>query len=302
MNFAEQPPSKQWAPLKYRGEPLAEVWFKPDGEAWALRFRIPRRSFQIPEVGPRLTADNLLKSVGLSTEEMESWHLEGAADPDTTGPTCEPGSPLPLPAPDVPHLHLIIRLKPRIQAVASAESPAPEIPEERWQELEARWNAILGIEASIDTLRISMESLRAEMEASSRRSLTTEEKVNALNADVAQWNKAKTRVLHALPKMREYIHRSTWAAGTPERKKLEELVTSFIRPRIPFPELDQIGEQLESLLKDRQVLSSLGVSVHQECRTIAADVQGALRTLQSSAAANAVKKRGATEGRGKSLR
>ena len=128
------------------------------------------------------------------------------------------------------------------------------------------------------------------MEAASRKMLTTEEKVHALNADVAQWNKAKSRVIYALPKVREFIHRSTWAMGTPERKKLEELFKNHIRPRIPFPQMDKVREQLENLLKDRQVLSAHGVTVYQECKSISADIQGAFRTLQSNAAANARKK------------
>jgi hypothetical protein len=139
------------------------------------------------------------------------------------------------------------------------------------------------------------------MEASSRKTLTTEEKLHALNADVAQWNKAKSRVLYALPKVREFIHRSTWATAAPERKKLEEVFKKHIRPRIPFPQMDKVVEQLDNLLKDRQVLSAHGTSIYQECKSIAADVQGALRTLQSNAATRAVKNRGATGVRGKSL-
>src|SRR5262249_4644591 len=157
------------------------------------------------------------------------------------------------------------------------------------------------LEASVETLRISLEALRGEMEAASRRALTADEKVHALNADVAVWNKAKTRIIHALPKMREFIHRSTWAAGTPERKQIEEVFKNHIQPRVPFPQIDEVVEQLENLLKDRQVLSAHGVSVQQECKGIAADVQGALRTLQSNAAANATRKRGATIAKGKSF-
>jgi hypothetical protein len=129
--------------------------------------------------------------------------------------------------------------------------------------------------------------------------MTPDEKVHALNADVHQWNKAKSRVLYALPKVREFIHRSTWATGTPERKKLEELFKNHIRPRIPFPQMDKVAEQLENLLKDWQVLSAHGASVYQECKSISLDVQGALRTLQSNAAANATKKRGAARAKGK---
>ena len=63
--------------------------------------------------------------------------------------------------------------------------------------------------------------------------------------------------------------------------------------------MDKVAEQLENLLKDRQVLSAHGVSVYQECKSISAEIQGALRTLQSNAAANATRKRGATDARGK---
>ncbi len=220
MNFSEQPPSNQWVALKYRGEKLAEVWFKPAGEPLALKFRIPLSSFQIPGLGKRLTPENLLKAVGVSAEEVESCRQEGAAPSATNGSDPELSDPLPPPPPDAAHLNLYVRLKPPTQAVAPTEDREPEIAEARWQDLEGRWRVILGVEATIETLRLKMESLRVEMEAASRRTLKTEEKSNALNADVAQWNKAKSRVHFALPKAREFIHRATWATGAPERKVL----------------------------------------------------------------------------------
>jgi hypothetical protein len=97
--------------------------------------------------------------------------------------------------------------------------------------------------------------------------------------------------------VREFIHRATWALCSPERKKLEEVFKNHIRPRIPCPQLDKVAEQLDNLLKDRQVLSAHGASVHQECKSISADVQGALKTLQGNAAANATKKRVAARGK-----
>jgi hypothetical protein len=295
VNFSEQPPSKQWAALKYRGEKFAEVWFKPEGEPFALLFRIPQQSFHLPDMDQRLTTENLLKAVGLALEDVESWRHEGDSPAARNASTAALGHPLPPPRQDVTHLNLHVSLKPP----TAAESGEPEIPEEKWQNLEARWNVILGLEASMDTLRISLEAMRAEMEASSRQTLKTEDKVHALNADVAQWNKAKRRINYALPKVREFIHRSTWSTGTPERKKLDELFKNYIRPRIPFPQMGQVMEQVENLLKDRQVLSAQGVSVYQECKSISADIQGALRTLQSNAAANKTRSRDATRAKGK---
>jgi hypothetical protein len=193
VNFSEQPPSKQWAALKYRGEQVAEVWFKPESEPFALTFRIPQKSFHIPGLGQRLTAETLLKAVGLATEEVESWRHEGAPPSGMNRPNSDLGHPLPPPPQDVTHLHLYVSLKPPHRDAAPKEGSEPEVPEEKWQELEARWKAIQGLEATVDTLRISLGGLRTEMEASSRKTLTADEKVHALNADVAQWNKAKSR-------------------------------------------------------------------------------------------------------------
>jgi hypothetical protein len=298
VNFSEQPPSKQWAALKYRGEQFAEVWFKPEGEPFALTFRIPPKSFQIPGIGQQLTTENLLKAVAIATEEVDSWRHGDVSHSGRNGSNPELRNPLPPPPPDGPHLDISVRLKPP-QAAARPEGGEPEIPSANWQDLEARWKAILGLEATLDTVRISMEGLRVEMEASSRKTLTGEEKLHALRADVAQWNKAKNRVHYALPKVREFLHRAIWAMGTPERKKLEELYKDHIRPQIPFPQMDQLLEQLETLQKERQVLSAHGLTVYQECKCIAADVQGALRTLKSNAVANAHKKKGASGAKGK---
>lgn len=170
----------------------------------------------------------------------------------------------------------------------------------RWQDLEARWKAILALEANVDTMRISMEGLQAEMEGSLKKTLTTEEKVHARRADLADWSKAKSRVHHALPRVREVVHRCIWALGTPERKQLEELYKSHIQPQIPFPQMDKVLTQLENMQKDRQILAAHAATVYHDCKSIAADVQRALRTLQSNAAN--VRKKKAGGGKGKFMK
>jgi hypothetical protein len=271
----------------YRGEKFAQVWFKPEGEPLALTFRILREGFELSDMGQRLTLENLLKAVAIPVEAVESWRRGDVIHSGMDGSNPDFRSPVAPPPQDLTHVEIHVRLKP--QQISSA----------KWQDLEARWKAIVGLEASIETLRISMEGLRAEMEAASKRTLKAEEKLHALRADVAQWTKAKSRVHHALPKVREFIHRSVWALGAPERKKLEEVYKNHIRPHIPHPEIAGVLEQLENMLKDRQVLSAHGVAVNQECKNIAAEVQGALRTLQSNAAASAMRKKGATGAKGK---
>ncbi len=299
MNFSEQPPSKQWAALKYGGELIAEVWFKPEGEPLGLTFRIPQTSFQIPGMAHLLTTENLLKAVSLKTEEVESWRHGDVSHPGMNGDNPELSQPLRPPPPDVSHLTVYVRLSPPPQAVAPKESSEAEDLSEKWQYLVARWNAILALEATIDISRQRMENLRTEMETAARKMLTAEEKVHALNADVAQWNKAKSRVHYSVPKAREFIHRATWAKGVPERKQLEELFKDGNQPHLSSAQMDKVREQLENLLKDRQVLSAQGVAVNQECQGILADIQGALRTLQSNAAANVRKNLAASRKKGK---
>ena len=131
------------------------------------------------------------------------------------------------------------------------------------------------------------------MEGSLKRTLTAEEKLNALAADVVQWNKAKSRIHYALPKAREFIHRAIWAKGTPERKRLDELFKNPSGADLPLPQMNKVMEELEVLRKDRQVLSAQGVTVYQECKSISADIQEALRKLQNNAATRAWKKRAA---------
>src|SRR5262249_2383566 len=153
----------------------------------------------------------------------------------------------------------------------------------------------------IDALRAAIEGLRAEMESAFKKSLHVDEKVHALQADVVQWTKAKNRVHYALPKAREFVHRATWALGVPERKSLEAVFKDFIEPRIPFPELDEVPGQLDHLQKDRQVLAAQGNTVSQECRSILAEIQRVLSTLQRNAAANARRKRESRREKGKHL-
>ena len=298
MNFSEQLPSK-WATLKFRREKFAEVWFKPEGDPLALRFRIPQNSFQIPGMGQRLTTENLLKAVALATEEVESWCQGGVSHSALNGSSSQLRNPLAQPPQDVAHLDIYVRLRPPPQAVARHESGEPEVSPAKWQDLEARWKAVLGLEATMDTLRISMEGVRAEMEGLLKRMLTTEEKLHALAADVAQWNKAKTRVHYALPKAKEFIHRATWAKGTPERKRLDEFFKNPGGAQLPLPQMDKVMEELEILRKDLQVLSAQGVTVCQECKSISADIQEALRRLQSNAAMRAWKKKGASRAKRK---
>jgi chaperonin cofactor prefoldin len=327
--------------LKSGKDIIAEVWFKPAGKPFALTFRVPHKSFQIPGMGQRLTAETLLKAVGIRAEEVESWRREGVSHSSMNGSISDLGQPLPPPRQVVTHLTIHVNLKPPPRAVAVPEDreptqavappenlapletgepaqavaapetgePAqviappeigePGIPEEKWQELEARWKAIEGLEATVDTLRIRLEGLQTEMETSSKKTLAMEEKIHALSADVARWNKAKSRVHYAIPKVREFVHRATWATGTPERKRLEEFFKNDTRPDIPIAQADKLREELENLLKDRQVLSAHGVMVSQECENISAEVQTALETLQSNADANARKNARAARAQGK---
>jgi hypothetical protein len=50
--------------------------------------------------------------------------------------------------------------------------PLPAVAPAVWHDLDARWKAVLSLEASVDTFRKSAENFRAELEAALRRTLT----------------------------------------------------------------------------------------------------------------------------------
>ena len=295
MNASEQVPSSEWTAVEHLWEDLAEAWFRPEGERSTFLFRVPRERFQAADAGRPLTVEALLAAASIAPDEVESWDL---GDASRSG---DLNHPLPPPPPDATHLTVHVRLRPPAPAAVGSETPETEVPPEKWQALDALWKGILGLEASIDALRLGMEGLRIEMEAAFKQPLNVEEKLHALQSDVSQWTKAKSRIHYALPKVREFIHRATWAAAAPERKRLTEVVETHIEPRVPFPELDHVRERLEHLQKDRQVLQAQGNGVAQECRGITAEIHRALGALRRNAADRARKEREARRVKGKYL-
>jgi hypothetical protein len=301
VSVSEQVPSNEWTALWQVGAEIAEAQFQLQGDRFTLVVRIPRDRLQLADPSGQLTIENLLDAASVSKDQVESWDLGDVSKSGSDAPDSEWKHPLPPPSADATHLTVYVHLKPPTQADASTESVERDVPVEKWQSLDALWKAILGLEAAIDSLRLSMDGVRAEMEAGFRKTLSVEEKVHALQADVLQWNKAKNRIHYALPKVREFIHRATWATGVPERKRLGELVRTHIEPRIPLPQMDEVREAMEHLQKDRQVLFAQGNSVHQECRVIVAEIQRALSTLQRNAVDRARQKRSAGRDKGKHL-
>ncbi len=280
------PVPNERASLKHEGEFVAEAWYEAEGESSILVVRVPRDRLQIDDASRRLTVEILLMAAALSNDDVESCRLDDGSEPELSHP---------LPLPEATHLTVRVRLKPPAQASAHE----PEITLETWHFLEARWKVLLGLEGSIETSRLGMDGLRSEMESAFKKFLAVEEKLHGLQADIAQWTRAKSRIHHALPKAREFIHRATWALAVPERKRLEEIYKNHIEPRIPLPQVDRVREQLEHLQKERQVLLAQGNAVYQDCRSILAEVQRAVSTLQRNAADNARRKRDAKSQKGK---
>ncbi len=297
MSVAEPISFPDWVTLIYQGEEIAEAWTMPEGDGFTFVFLVPRNRLEIEE--PNLSVETLLLAAGIERDGVESWRLGDDSRSGAGGDDPGLGFPLPPPPEDDDQLTVYVQLKRPEPEVAVDEGEIEEIPLEKWQYLDGLWSAILSLESSIDATRLGMDGLRAEMDSAFKRPLAVEEKLNALQADVAQWTKAKSRVHHALPKVREFIHRATWAQTVAERKLLEELVKDHVRPRVPFAGVDKVRERLEHLQKDRQVLLATGNAVQQECRGILGEIQRATAALQRNAAERARQKRSAGREKGK---
>jgi len=278
VDFSKQAPSKHWGALKFKGEKFAEVWFKPEDAPFGLTFRIAAESFRIPSMGDQLTLENLLLAVGITAEDVDTWRQADHLEAGLLGSNPLLRKPL-SPPPDGPFLEIHVHLRPPLREAAVST----QLSAEQWRDLETRWKDILRLESTMDSLRLSLELLANELEGLWKKPLSMEEKAYAPRSDVAQWNKAKSRVHVALPKMRDFIHRAVWALGLPERKQLEALYSSHIQHHLRFPHVDEAIKQLDALRKDRQVLVQLGKSLLQECKGIAAEIHGTLRTLHNNA-------------------
>ena len=301
MDFSERSPSSEWAPVVHLGEEIAEAWFKPVAEPRTVVFRVPRSRFEVSDLTQLLTVEDLLAAASVSNEQVESWQFLDESHSGMDGTNLELKRLLPPPPAEASHLTVRVHVKPPADAAVVAESNAGEMTPEKWQALDACWKSILGLEAAIDALRLGMDGLRMEMEGAFKKSLHVDEKVNALQSDVLQWTKAKSRVHFALPKVREFIHRAVWAVAIPERKRLGEVVKNHLEPRVALPQMDEVREQMGHLQKDRQVLFAQGNSINQESRVILAEIQRALSTLQRNAVDRARQKRSAGREKGKHL-
>jgi hypothetical protein len=248
-----------------------------------------------------LTVEDLLVAAAIPVEHVESWQFLDEAHAGEGGANLELKRVLPPPPSGETHLTVHLRLTPPGQPAAGDEVSEQDVSPETWQTLDAIWKSIQNLEATIDSLRLSMGGLVTEMEGAFKRALTVEEKVHALQADVAQWTKAKNLGRYAIPKVREFVHRATWAAATPERKRLEELVETHLKPRIPLPDMREVRGQLEHMQKDRQVLLAVGNAVNQECRGILSEIQRTVSSLQRNATQRAREKRSAGRNKGKHL-
>ena len=294
MSFSERVPSPDWVALTHMGEEVAEAWSLTEGGRFTVVFLVPQHRLEGDDPIRRVTIETLLTAAAISKDEVETWRLGDGSQSGVGGADAELSQPLPPPPPDETHLTVFVDLKPLPQ-----DEPIGNIPLEKWQALDAVWKAILILEAGIDSSRLSADGLRGELEAAFKKPLGVEEKNYALQADVAQWTKAKNRAHHALPKIREFIHRATWAAASAERKQLGEIIKCHVEPRVPLPGVDKVRERLEHLQKDRQVLSAQGNAVQQEGRGILGEIRNALSMLQRNAADRARQKRSAGREKGK---
>lgn len=175
VNFGDRPPSTKWATLTHKGEVVAEAWLKPNGDPHALTFRIPQDPSPASDLRRRLTSETLLRSVGVPAEDVAWLRAEEVGDG-----VADLRQPLPPAPPGAPYLTVRVRLKPPAPPSPPVEPSGDDIPLEQWQDLDARWQAVLALEAGITALRMSADGLRAELESAARGGLTSEDKMHAL--------------------------------------------------------------------------------------------------------------------------
>jgi hypothetical protein len=150
----------------------------------------------------------------------------------------------------------------------------------KWRELEARWRAILGLEANIEALRIRLKGFWEEMEATFKSALPVCERRHASGVALSQWTKAKSRVQDALPKAKDFVQRATWVRSTPERRRLGELFKNADGVILPASSLDQTLNELERMRGGLQHLLACGWAVSSECKSVAFVFAEAMKRME----------------------
>ncbi|MCA9029704.1 MAG: hypothetical protein KDA66_02785 [Planctomycetaceae bacterium] len=253
--FPQRPPSTTWEQVALTGtNALIWAWFKPMQGPTDVYVQIPPETLQ--HAGPALTLRNVMFSIGVTPEQIQSWAINGV--PVLNSPQAVPYLDQPIPATTSP---VIIRTL----FAAQAPVPVPQMPvatpasepskydgdsERIYQHIDSDWQTVLQIETNMGQLRKQLNALGGRLK-SLNRDLNTNEAMAADSQEKREWQDIRRWLRDASAgvsrSIREFDVGDFSAAGG--RSRFEELHRNYIQPRKPLPNLTQVAAEFEMYRK-----------------------------------------------------
>lgn len=304
-------PSGQWlaAPLQGGAGHSFWVWFFPPTAPHTIAVQLPWE--QLGQLPAPLSLFSILRSLNLQPAALQSVQMgpqmypvqtDFAVTAQLTGPegmlsfVMAPASQVSPPVPgQMPQqtpgptaAHASSPVAPQSQ---SATGP---VDQQAYKRADADWKSTMYLESQAATLRKQLAGTMSRL-TSLNKDLPADDKRAASRQDIADWQDARRFLRDATAKlsryMKEYDLGVTSSAG--RRNWMETNYEEFIRPRKPFPQMDQMLREFESYRKVLQHLvnsmSSAQAFAVTDGETRAKQV---LSRVQSSARSSRTKSRG----------
>ena len=280
MDIFLRPPSATWEPVPLPDVPGAAVWawFRPPAAPCGIIFQIPLDShaakpdaFTVRRLLNALKIDCKLTRMCFDSQEpfdtMQGLNplLDRPVHPPAPGvvPTVavhlapptqySPSAYPPLAAPQGPTA--------ATQAGHAAVRQSSGNPESLIRAIESNWQAIQLLESKNLMLRAQMNSTLSRM-MSLNRDLSPEERNASDTVDHRDWNEARRWIRDGVGVLSRVVRTHdigvTSAAG--HRTHFDDIISHYITPRIPLPNLAEVHHQFEVHRKTVQ-------SLHQEMQS-----------------------------------
>lgn len=275
MSFVMRSASSTWEPVPLPTNPPVMVWawFKPEAAPNSVVFQLPPELFAALKDSPPLTMRTFLLAIGM--EALIGWTLYGQQielDSDTMRWL---DAALPQP-PENGDRQLIFwspmnpgrqkAIEPAIEkSVPEVHEKSPEELKTKFESLEFFWTNILYLESDIRRARAQLEQSVNKLN-SLNRELNFEETNVADSVDRQQWHDVRRWLREASFSVTRTGKEIDVAllSSVAQRNQFLEIYENFVKPRIPFPKMDQAVADFEAHHKALKiVLQSAQTAIHK---------------------------------------
>ena len=274
MLLEQRNPSISWEPIAFdlSGQSVAWVWFRPGPVPNGLMFSIPAALFVNVAIAPRLSIRFLVAASGLDPAHIMGWSFGGASFDAAMGTSplldqvlsAPPGGanlditvwmvPMQQPAWPMPHAAGVSPVNPGYAQGMYAPSGSGE-DSQYLDALDSCWNSCQALETRVSSLRKDLGSSINRL-SSLNRDLSSDERLTCDSRDVQEWADARRWLRDCISVMSRSVKEIDvgTTSGAGKRNLYMDLYTNHIEPRIPFPGMAQVCNELETY---RKILQSV---------------------------------------------